>query len=253
MNSCPPRQLLIAFLLRPLQRREDSYKRVCMRRTGRPCTKEDSVMVRICWTLTSPSQADIMIRKQLLKIELKEKISRRKVPGKNDDFSVRWKRIQPGFGKSAATFRAHRIFTFLRSASVHSVAYNTTQCYRPKYSILQNATCIIHYTMSHAGSSLFSALHLCTAAAVSTLICTIQYIMIVSKVHCTAHCAQYSTLHSVIKHRKMHYAFWYGASQHWFCRRECTESNRILCIYWVYMQYVYCLVYCVLKIMQWNQ
>ena len=68
-----------------------------------------------------------------------------------------------------------------------------------------SATFIIHYTMSHTGSSLFSALHLCTA--VSTLICTTQYIMIVSKVYCTAHCAQYSTLHSVEKHRAMHYTF----------------------------------------------
>ena len=74
MNSCPPRQLLITFLLRPLQRREDSYKRACIRRTSiRPCTEEDSsVMVRICWTPTSPSQADIMIRKQLLRKEFKK-------------------------------------------------------------------------------------------------------------------------------------------------------------------------------------
>ena len=159
MNSCPPRQLLITFLLRPLQRREDSYKRVCIRKTGiRPCTEEDSsVMVRICWTPTSPSQADIMIRKQLLRKELKKNISRRKVRGKNDDFSVRWERIQPGFGKSAATFRAHRIFTFLSSASVHSVAYFTTQCWKVQYitqcnmySTLHNATHRIFTFFSNA-------------------------------------------------------------------------------------------------------
>ena len=88
---------------------------------------------------------------------IKKNISRRKVRGKNDDFSVRWERIQPGFGKSAATFRAHRIFTFLSSASVHSVAYFTTQCWKVQYitqcnmySALHNATHRIFTFFSNA-------------------------------------------------------------------------------------------------------
>ena len=90
MNSCPPaRQLLITFLLRC--RGEKTITKQCANcpQQGREKqadpidTKEDSVMV------TSPFPDEMIM--QLRRMEFKQ-YQREKIPGKNNDFSVRWQK-----------------------------------------------------------------------------------------------------------------------------------------------------------------